>query len=54
MTDGFQILCFQYILAFNILQHGHLLNSYLVEFMEAFLLRHAIVDKDRVKILHIA
>ena len=44
------ILCFQYMLAFHIFQHGHLLDSDLVEFVEPLLLRHALVDKDRIQI----
>ena len=41
------------MLAFYILQHGHLLDCYLVEFVEALLLRHAFVDKDSIEVLHI-
>ena len=51
VSDG--ILCFQYMLAFYILQHGHLLDSYLVEFLETFTLRQTFVDKDRIEVLHI-
>ena len=32
-----QDLCFQYMLAFNVLQNGHLLDGYLIEFMQALL-----------------
>ena len=31
-------LCFQYMLAFDVLQHGHLLDSYLVQFLETLAL----------------
>ncbi len=48
-----EILCFQYMLAFYILQNGHLLNSYLVEFLETLALRQTFVDKDRIQVLHI-
>ena len=41
------------MLAFYALQHGHLLDGYLVEFMKAFLLRHAFVDKHRIQVLHV-
>ena len=47
------ILCFQYTFAFYVLQHGHLLDSYLVEFLETLALRQTFVDEDSVEILHI-
>ena len=42
------ILSFQNMFAFYILQHGHLLDGYLVEFLETLALRHAFMDKDRI------
>ena len=45
------VLCFQYMLAFHILQHSHLLDSYLVEFLEAFALGHTFMDKDCIQVL---
>ena len=48
------VLCFQYMLAFHILQHSHLLDSYLVEFPVTFALRHTFMDKDGIQVLHIA
>ena len=47
-------LCFQYMFAFYVLQHGHLLDGYLVEFLKTLLLRHTFVDKDRIEVLHVA
>ena len=41
------------MLAVNVLQHSHLLDGYLVEFMKAFLLRHAFVDKHCIQVLHV-
>ena len=49
----FKTLRFQHAVLADILQHGHLLNSNLIEFVEAFLLRHAFVDKNRIQVLHI-
>ena len=49
----FKTLRFQHAVLADILQHGHLLNSNLIEFVEAFLLRHAFVDKKRIQVLHI-
>ena len=40
--------------AFYILQYGHLLDGYLVEFLETFALRHAFMYKDGIQVLHIA
>ena len=40
--------------AVHVFQHGHLLDCYLVEFMQAFLLGHTFVDENRVEVLHIA
>ena len=51
---GVYYLSFQYTLAFNVLKNGHLLNRYLVEFLEALALRQTFIDKDRVEVLHIA
>ena len=48
------ILCFQYMFAFYVFQHGHLLNGYLVEFLETFTLRQTFIDKDRIEVLHVA
>ena len=45
---GTIILSFQNMFAFHILQHGHLLDGYLVEFLETFALRHPFMDKDRI------
>ena len=42
------ILSFQYMFAFYILQHGHLLDSNLVQFLETFALRQPLVDKDGI------
>ena len=50
---GTIILSFQNMFAFYILQHGHLLDGYLVEFLETFALRHAFMYKDGIQILHI-
>ena len=47
-------LCFQYMLALYILQHGHLLDSYLVEFIKTLALRHSFIDKNRIQVFHIA
>ena len=47
------ILCFQYTFAFYVLQHSHLLDSYLVQFLETLALRQTFVDEDSVEILHI-
>ena len=47
------ILCFQYMFAFYVFQNGHLLNSYLVEFLKPFALWQTFVDKDRIEVLHI-
>ena len=47
-------LWFQYMFAIHVFQHGHLLDGDLVEFMQAFLLGHAFIDKNRVEVLHIA
>ena len=47
------ILCFQYMFAFYVLQHGHLLDSNLVEFLETLALRQTFIDEDSVEILHI-
>ena len=44
-------LSFQYTLAFNVLKNSHLLDGYLVEFMEALALRQTFVDKDRIEVL---
>ena len=38
-------LSFQDMFTFYILQHGHLLDSYLVEFLETFALRQTFIDK---------
>ena len=50
---GTIILSFQNMFAFHILQYGHLLDGYLVEFLETFALRQTFVDKDRIEVLHI-
>lgn len=42
------MLYIQYLLCSNILQHRHLLNCNLVEFMQTLLLRHTFIDKDRI------
>ena len=34
-------LSVQYTLAFNVLKHGHLLDGYLVEFLQTFALRQS-------------
>ena len=47
------ILCFQYMLAFHILQHGHLLDRYFVEFLEAFSLWQTFVNEYCIQVLHI-
>ena len=47
-------LCFQYMLALYILQHSHLLDSDLVEFMKTLALRHSFIDKNRIQVFHIA
>ena len=47
------MLSFQNMLALNVLKHGHLLDGYLVEFLETFALRHAFMYKDGIQILHI-
>jgi len=39
---------FQNMFALHILQYGHLLDSYLVEFLETFALRHTFMYKDRI------
>ena len=52
-SDLGSVLCFQYMLAFYIFQHGHLLYGYLVEFLEAFSLWQTFIDKDCVQVLHI-
>ena len=52
VSDG--ILCFQYMFAFYIFQHGHLLDSYLIEFLEAFTLRQTFVDENGIQIFHVA
>ena len=51
VRDG--ILCFQYMFAFDVFQHGHLLDSNLVQFLETFSLRQTFIDKDRIEVLHI-
>ena len=48
------ILSFQNMFALHIFQHGHLLDGNLVEFLEAFALRHAFMYKDRIQVLHVA
>ena len=45
---GTCILFFQNMFAFNVLQHSHLLDGYLVEFLETLTLRHPFMDKDRI------
>ena len=47
------ILCFQYMFAFYVLQHRHSLDSNLVEFLETLALRQTFIDEDSVEILHI-
>ena len=47
------ILCFQYTFAFYVLQHGHLLDSYLVQFLETLTLRQTFVDENGIQIFHI-
>lgn len=37
-----------------IFKYAHLLYGNLVKFLQAFLLRHTLVDKNNVKVLHIA
>ncbi len=39
--------------AFYIFQHGHLLDSYLVQFLEAFSLWQTFVDEDGIQVLHV-
>ena len=39
--------------AFDVFQHGHLLDSNLVQFLETFALWQTFVDKDRIEVLHI-
>ena len=41
------------MLAFHILQHGHLLDRYLVEFLEAFSLWQTFVNEYCIQVLHI-
>ena len=50
---GTIILLFQYMLTFYVLQHGHLLDCYLIKFLETFALRKTFVDKDRIEVLHV-
>ena len=45
---GTIILSFQNMFALYILQHSHLLDGYLVEFLETLTLRHTFMDKDRI------
>ena len=47
------ILLFQQFPIPHFFQHGHLLDCYFVEFVQAITLRDALVDEHRVKILHI-
>ena len=44
---------FQQIPAAIVFQNLHLLNGYLVEFYEAFALRHTVVDEHGIDILHV-
>ena len=50
----YSYLRFQNMFAFHILQHGHLLDRDLVEFVETLLLRHSFIDKDSIEVLHVA
>ena len=48
------ILCFQYTFAFYVLQHGHLLDNYLVQFLETLSLWQTFVDENGIQIFHVA
>ena len=41
------------MLAFYVFQHGHLLDGYLVEFLETFALLQTFVNKNGIQVLHI-
>jgi hypothetical protein len=46
--EGGFILSFQDMFTLHILQYGHLLDGYLVEFLQTLALRHTFMDKDRI------
>ena len=48
LGEGRFILSFQDMFTLHILQYGHLLDGYLVEFLETLALRHTFMDKDRI------
>ena len=42
------------MLAFHIFQHSHLLDSYLVQFLETLSLWQTFVDENGIQIFHVA